>query len=293
MKKIIRAAARAIFFPAILATVEAHAALNDEIHECKFVHNQQGIDACTKLFTEIKVVDGGTAWVYFGRGSDYLTLGQYPQALTDLNEAIKEAPAYSDAFINRASVYTHMGKLRLAKADLDTAVALHTTYVQVNDSNPYTSRYRATPTDIARMSRAQVEVELGDLPDAVIDADTAKMRAPDNPDMEMTACWVHAVKGDQLDIALADCNDAVDATPDNAAFLYRRGLVRYRMNDFAGAVKDLDQSLTIAPKDASAIYLRGLAKAKTGDAAGSKADMDAAATLYPNVAAFFAHYGIT
>jgi tetratricopeptide (TPR) repeat protein len=281
---------------AIFAAMPAQAAVNDDEHECKFVHSQQGIDACTRLLTEVSWTDDrDTAWVYFNRGTDYLGQGQTAQALADLNEAIKKAPAYSDAFINRASLYVRTGQLQLAKADLDAVVTLHPDYVQSTGGGggPYTSRYSAAVTDIAMINRARVEVLLGDLPDAVLDADTAKKHAPINPSMEGIDCWVHAVNNDQLDAALADCNDALDARPDEAAYFYYRGFVRYRMNDFSGAIKDLDQAAAKEANYESALYLRGLAKAKAGDVSGSKADIAAAIAIRSTVAAQFTGYGMT
>jgi tetratricopeptide (TPR) repeat protein len=276
---------------AILVAAPARAAINDDVHECKFVHTQDGIDACNRLLTHGWSEDQ-LSWVYFNRGSDYLFLRQYQQALPDLNEAIKVSPEYSDAFLNRAMAYTHLGQLQLAKADLDTVVAFHADYLQSSGSNPRANHYLATPMDSARMQRAQLEILMGDIDDAVTDADTARMRAPNNAVANSTACWVHAIKGDQLDTALADCNAAIDMTPDDASFLFRRGFVRYRMNDFPGAIKDFDQSLATQPKDATALYVRGLAKAKSGDAAASKADMDAAIAMTPKVAELFTRYGI-
>jgi tetratricopeptide (TPR) repeat protein len=276
--------------PLLLAS--ARAAVTDDVHECKYVRGEEGIRACTALFTEVNWGTDETAWVYFNRGTDYVLLGKFDKAMDDLNEAIKEAPGFADAYTNRAQVYWRMGQLQLAKADLDKVISLHTTYLQTDNGDARTVRYLATPSDSARISRAQIEIELGDIDDAVADADTAKLRAPNNPGAEATACWVHAVKGDRLDTALTDCNDAVDATPESAVFLYRRGFVRYRMNDIPGAIKDLDQSLMIQPKNAMALYMRGLAKAKSGDAAGSRSDMDAAAALSPKIGAFFLHFGI-
>lgn len=279
---------------AILGALPAHAAVNDDIHECKFVHSQQGIDACTRLLTEVVWTEAHQpAWVYFGRGTDYSELGQDKLALSDLNEAIKEAPAFSDAFINRAALYMRAGQLQLAKADFDTVIALNPDYLQTTGSNPYAKKYFATPTDIARMDRARLEVLLGDLPAAIADADTAKKRNPIDPAALAADCWVHGVKGDQLDTALADCNAAIDSAPDNATYLFNRGFVRYRMNDLPGALKDLDRATAINTTFESALYVRGLVKAKAGDAAGSKADIDAAIAIYPKIAARVALYGIT
>jgi tetratricopeptide (TPR) repeat protein len=277
---------------ATLAATLSQAATNDDVHECKFVHNQEGIDGCNRLFTQGWSEDQ-LSWVYYNRGSDYALLGRYQQALSDLSEAIKVSPEYSAAFANRAMVYTRLGQLDLAKKDLDKVIELNATYLQSNSTNPRAIHYLATPPDLARMNRALLEIMMGDMDGAVADADLAKKRAPNNAIARSTACWVHALKDDQLDAALEDCNAAIDMTSDSPLFLWERGFVRYRMNDYPGALKDLDQSLTIQPRDASALFVRGLVKAKSGDAAGSNADLDASTAIDPKVAPLFAHYGVT
>jgi tetratricopeptide (TPR) repeat protein len=295
MKNLFRVAASAAIVSAVFAAMPAHAAINDDVHECKFVRGQEGINACNRLFTDKTWGENETSWLYFGRGTDYLMLGQYQQALSDLTEAIRQAPAYLDAYLNRAQIYLHLDEYQLAKADLDKVISIPTssTYIQIDNGDPRSVRYRATPADDAHMGRARLEIDLGDIDGAIADADIARSRAPNNPNALSTSCWAHALKADQLDKALVDCNDAVDANSESSNFLFRRGLVHYRMNDFAAAVKDFDQALTIDPKYASPLYMRGLAKAKSGDAAGGKADIDAAAVIRPTVASLFTPFGIT
>lgn len=284
----------ALLAAAPLLWAQARADVSDHERECKYVRGDEGIHACTALLTEVQWGTNETAWLYFSRGSDYLMQGKDQMALSDLNEAIKEAPAFIDAYLNRAQVYRRAGQQQLAKADLDTVIAIptSTTYTEVNNGDSNSIRYRITPSDTARMSRAEIEIDLGDIAGAVADIDVAKRRAPRNPIAESVSCWVHALKGDQLDTALADCDDALDETPDDEDFLYRRGIAHYRMGDFSAAVNDLDRSLKIDSENGRARYVRGLAKAKSGDAAGGKADTDAAIAAAPRVGTFFAQYGV-
>lgn len=72
------------------------------------------------------------------------------------------------------------------------------------------------------------------------------------------------------------------------AYFDSRGLVRFRMGDYAGAVADLDAALKLDGKSAGALFVRGVAKEKLGRAAEGKVDIAAALALDPKVAETYA-----
>ena len=91
--------------------------------------------------------------------------------------------------------------------------------------------------------------------------------------------------------ALADCNQALRLTPNNAATLDSRAFVFLKMAQFDAAVSDYEAALRINPEAAFALYGRGLARLKNEDPAGA-ADIAAAKALQPDIAEEYARYGM-
>jgi tetratricopeptide (TPR) repeat protein len=92
--------------------------------------------------------------------------------------------------------------------------------------------------------------------------------------------------------ALADCNDAIRAEPNNAAGFDSRGFAYLKSGQWDLAIADFNSALRLDPKPASAQYGRGLAKLKKGDAIGSKSDIAAVQAIRQNIAAEYAGYGV-
>jgi len=80
----------------------------------------------------------------------------------------------------------------------------------------------------------------------------------------------------ELQVALADCNEALRLKPDVAATLDSRGLTYLKMGQWDSAIDDYSSALRFDPKLASSLYGRGLAKLKKGDVTGGNADIAAA-----------------
>ena len=57
-----------------------------------------------------------------------MQLGQYPQAIQDLDEAIQLDPQYSLAYNNRGVYYTNLGQLDQALRDYEEAIRLNPQY---------------------------------------------------------------------------------------------------------------------------------------------------------------------
>lgn len=107
------------------------------------------------------------------------------------------------------------------------------------------------------------------------------------------ACWTRATTGLQLQTALANCNQSLQIDPGSADTLNSRGLVEYRLADYAAAIKDDTAALAVASTDANSLYVRGLAELKSGNATQGNADIAAAKALDPMVVDAYAKYGVT
>jgi tetratricopeptide (TPR) repeat protein len=109
-------------------------------------------------------------------------------------------------------------------------------------------------------------------------------------------CWARALRGTQLRAALDDCNAAIRLSQTQtarAAALDRRGLVRLRLGDFAGSVRDYNAALALASQRPTALYGRGIAEIRQGHPDVGQADLRAAGALRAGVAAPFRKAGIS
>jgi tetratricopeptide (TPR) repeat protein len=137
------------------------------------------------------------------------------------------------------------------------------------------------PDDVdALMARAGLFAEAVAQYDKWITAHDSDARVPD---ARNARCWARALRGQELDKALADCNAALKSRPDTAAFLDSRGLVRLRMGDLDKSIADYDAALRLQPHSAWSLYGRGLAKVRKGLTSAGEADIAAATAVQPRI----------
>ena len=96
----------------------------------------------------------------------------------------------------------------------------------------------------------------------------------------------------QLRQALADCTQALEQRPDDAAALDVRGLTYLKSNEPDKAIADFDAVLRHNPKAIDPLYGRGLALIKKHDLGRGRADTANAKALDPNVGRRFERSGI-
>jgi len=99
----------------------------------------------------------------------------------------------------------------------------------------------------------------------------------------------------QLDLALADYNEAIRLTPDSTLAAYawaNRALVEVRHSLLKQALSDYDEALKKDSQNGWALYGRGIARRRAGGKAGGDADLAAANKLDPGIAQSYAGIGI-
>jgi tetratricopeptide (TPR) repeat protein len=89
-------------------------------------------------------------------------------------------------------------------------------------------------------------------------------------------CWARVQLDVDLEKALDDCDQAVDADSKNAHYLDSRAWVYLRLGKLAKARADFDRSLAIQPQGAWSLYGRGLVHLRLDEAALAQADLDQA-----------------
>jgi tetratricopeptide (TPR) repeat protein len=150
------------------------------------------------------------------------------------------------------------------------------------------------PRDVLVRERWQEALVLsGHYESAIADADVLVKEAPDNAGFLNQRCWLRAIAGKELDIALADCNEALKRTPTDADVFDSRGLVNFKLNKLNDATADYDSALKLKSNLETSLYMRGLIKRRNGNAAGGDDDIVAARKTEPLIAERFASYGVS
>jgi tetratricopeptide (TPR) repeat protein len=182
----------------------------------------------------------------------------------------------------RAWAYANRGMAFMYKGDIDRALADLTKAVEIDPSYAIGLTNRGTAYD-----------SKNDHAHAIADFDAAIKLDPKSSDALIGRCAARAEQGDDLQGALADCNQALQMRGNNSAGgLNSRGFAYLRLGQYDNAIADYNAALKINAKLASALYGRGLAKQKKGDATGGQVDMASANLLQSDIADNFAGYGV-
>jgi tetratricopeptide (TPR) repeat protein len=246
------------------------------------------------------------------RGAAFTSRRDYEHAIADLTRACELAPNEPEYFYQRGMARWGNKQPDLAMADFDQALKL-----KPDDVDALVARARlrlkgpenpAIISDLAAADRAVPEqadirlqigllyVRTGRFAEAVAQYDKwilAHDHDVQLPDARNARCWARALWGQDLNQALLDCDSALKARPDTAAFLDSRGLVRLRMGDLDRSIADYDAALRLQPHIAWSLYGRGLAKVKKGLTTAGEADIAAAMAIQPRIDEEARTHGIT
>jgi tetratricopeptide (TPR) repeat protein/predicted aspartyl protease len=199
-------------------------------------------------------------------------------AMADFDQALKLKPDFAPALMARAQMRLAGHDKAEAMADLDAA-----------------SRLLPRQAD-GRLALAELYFNAEALSPAIAELDVWIKVHPDDARRGTALagrCRAKGMLGQDLDKALADCDEALKADHKSAVALDSRGLVRLRMGDYDKAIADYDAALALRPKAAWSLYGRGLAKLRKGLAAQGAADIAAATALQPLVPAQAKARGLT
>ncbi len=105
-------------------------------------------------------------------------------------------------------------------------------------------------------------------------------------------CWVRAIMGRELHLALDDCNESLRIRPNDADTLDSRAFTCLKLGQINHAIADYDAALSLDRNLPDSYYGRGVAKLKKGDSHGGNTDIAAAKVIEPAIAERFAKYGI-
>jgi tetratricopeptide (TPR) repeat protein len=270
----------------------------DDQYDCIANSNPDGLAACTRVIQSKGSSSPSLILIYSRRSQTYEMLGMMANAINDAGEAIRlaqlnKAPTFL-LLTMRSHLYAESGRYVDSLNDLNQIVALYPAEMWV------------------RIVRARAYTRLGESDKAIDDLSIVlKLNPPDDPSgISMTTeefheqalslrCLFEARMGKRDDLAMSDCNAAVNLVPvGGAAFLSRsnaylaRGYVYLRGGNFSEAIADETMALNVWRGNYMASYVRGLAEAKAGDAKQSAADIAAAKHMSPHVEEEYPNFGL-
>lgn len=105
-------------------------------------------------------------------------------------------------------------------------------------------------------------------------------------------CWYLGLRNAALDIALADCNKAIELEADPAMYMDSRALVHLRAGRLKEAMADYEAALAANPEQTASLYMASIVADRMGGKARAAALSKAAKTVFPNIAHFYAHFGL-
>jgi predicted aspartyl protease/Tfp pilus assembly protein PilF len=229
------------------------------------------------------------------RAAAFASRQDYERALVELNRAIELEPMSAAHFVQRGIVLEALKRPGVAIESFDRALELEPAQADARFRRAVL-RLRARNRDGAqsdldaldkalasqaniRLAMASLYLELEQPAQSLAQLNQWLAAHPDEVRRDAalnSRCWVRAMLGIELDQALKDCNDAIDADAKNAAYLDSRGWVQLRVGRNQRALADFDRALELRPGFAFALYGRGLAKSRLGDSAQGEADLAAA-----------------
>lgn len=242
------------------------------------------------------------AAAYARRASAFAARQDLARALADLDRACALDPATASHFRQRARVRILLRQYAEAMGDLDTALRLDPADAEarLERVRGQLALRRTDPAledlhqlDLTIAPQSSLRREMGQiylaldrplLALAQFDAWIANRREQMDVDQALNArCWARALMGTELDKALADCNAAIKARPQEASYLDSRGLVHLRQGRFDLALADYDAALALAPRQAWSLLGRGLARLRLDQREPGLADVAAARAIRPGI----------
>jgi tetratricopeptide (TPR) repeat protein len=243
------------------------------------------------------------AAAYGRRGSELAIRGDLANAIADFTRAIELAPNEPRYLVQRSKARLDAKQELLARHDLDQAIALKPDMIEarlaravllVAQKNAGSAKQdlaaaaAASPPEADyRLFIASVYVGIEEWQASREQFDLWARHHPADPRLPVAlnaSCWAGAMLNQQLDRALADCNQAIAKAPAAFEMGDSRGLVWLRMGRFAEAIADYDAVLARQPDFPWSLFGRGLAKLRTGRAAEGRADIAAALRIDPDIA---------
>lgn len=222
--------------------------MNDINHE---------FDEVIESYTEAINEDPTNPEAYVGRGIAKMTVEDYQGAIEDFSEALKLNPDDSETYITRGNAMHSLGDYYRAIADYSAAIKL-------DISNAEAYKYRASAKkelgdingyqqDLAKATELNPNLSL--LEESITIKENDKLREFIDKGDEK------ALEGDFYE-AIAQYTSAIDLDNNSFGAYFGRAMAKLSLEDYKGAIIDLERVYAIVPDFIEAILTCADAKAK-------------------------------
>ncbi len=253
--------------------------------------------------------------------------GDNEGALTGYNIILHMIPDHIEALFGRALLYFHLGKLEYAESDFLTL--LTTPMRETNAIFFRLSNYESGVSGVMTMEGKEAEIHnyLGLVRAKLLKYDSAMYHFNESINLNGTDPNFYVNRGllreelDQNEEARADYETALTIDPGNDLATYnllrlsddnqsidlytslidenpefdepysQRGLAKYNIGDFRGALNDYNKAIEINAKDFENYLNRGMIREKLRDFRGAYRDYESAINLNPDYAKAYLNRG--
>lgn len=247
----------------------------DERRQCfasEGVTPEQKLASCTAVIESGGQTPQRLAAAFNSRGNVHLANRNYDRAIDDFSEAIRRDPKYTIGFSNRGIAYQRKGQIDRAIEDYDEAIRLNPRFA------------------LAFVNRANVHRIKGQIGLAIEDGDRAIAlnrsfadaffaRADAYRDKAQWDFDAYLADGVYEDRAIADYDEGVRLSPNNATAFRNRGFLNTRRQRYDRAIQDFDEAIRLDPNVAAAFSGRAYALRFVGQYERAIADYRKALTL--------------
>lgn len=224
-------------------------------------------------FTAVLERDGCNAPARKNRFLAYLALGQFTNALSDVEELIKVNPQDVEALSSRALVHLNLKNYTEAIEDFNKALdiqpknastlakrgrAYHCLGKLHEAISDFTSAIQLRPDDLTtRTLRANANRHLGLIQEAISDFEYLMQRNQGGAQLLWSLARLY-FKAGKYGNAIPLLNQFLIDAPDHIEALYWRAKAKYNLNDFEGALQDYNVLIRKKENDAALLFGRGL-----------------------------------
>jgi len=261
--------------------------------------------------TDTKEVATLDAAGYRRRGAASAERRDYQSAIADLDRAVQLDAKDPENYYQRGLVRWRNEQGELALADFDAALTIKANHVpalmsrgslRLANQDEAGARVdfdvveKVAENSSYLLSIAEIFEGAGNYAEAIKRLNVwiaANPRDERLPTALNDRCWSRAMLNQELDLALTDCNAAVQRGPRTSAVLDSRGFVHLRRGNFDKSITDYKASLKLQPKSAWTLYGLGLAEIKKGLQLDGQKVIEAAKEMDPTVVEGYELLGLT
>jgi tetratricopeptide (TPR) repeat protein/transglutaminase-like putative cysteine protease len=269
-----------------------------------FLRRGRADDAAAEARAALAAGNGGVD-ACLTAGAIYASLHRTDDAMRVFDQALKAKPA-ARIFVARARARPE-SDLAGRKADLDEALKLEphdsAALIARADAQTRAGDYAGAIATLADASvRGAHQAELltwrgvdywRSKQDALAEKDfSAAASAAKTAEDRNTLCWIKAMAGVALASALVDCQAALAAKPDTAAYLDSEGFTLLRLGRLDDAIAAYTRALSFRAASAPSLFGRGVAELRRGGVKQGDADVAAARHQDGDIVEEFARYGV-